>query len=86
MWDKAVPGRTERAGGIAFWAPGAESPYWRSLEADQPVDAGTGGSAEDSSHRVEIQQDGTMAVVSTGLVGGRDVELGRGAGGVPVKV
>ncbi|KAJ1082187.1 hypothetical protein NDU88_002355 [Pleurodeles waltl] len=76
LQTEAVPGRTERAGGAAFRAPGAESPDWRSREAGQLVDAGTGGSAEDSSHRVEIQQDGTMAVVSTGSAGGRDVELG----------
>ncbi|KAJ1092827.1 hypothetical protein NDU88_005937 [Pleurodeles waltl] len=66
----------KRAGGVAFRAFGAESPDWRSREAGQLVDAGTGRSAEDSSHRVEIQQDGKMAVVSTGLAMGQDVELG----------
>ncbi|KAJ1101514.1 hypothetical protein NDU88_006581 [Pleurodeles waltl] len=76
MWDKAVPGRTKRAGGFASWVSGAESPDWRSRETGQLADAGTSSSAHDSSHRVEIQQYGTMAVVSTGLAGGRDVELG----------
>ncbi|KAJ1165779.1 hypothetical protein NDU88_006196 [Pleurodeles waltl] len=51
-------------------------PEARSCEAGQLVDARAGGSPEDSSHRVEIQQDETMEVVSTGLAGGRDVELG----------
>ncbi|KAJ1110345.1 hypothetical protein NDU88_007698 [Pleurodeles waltl] len=76
MWDKVVLGRTEGAGGVALRASGAESPDWRSREEGQLVDAGTGRSAVDSNHRVEIQQDGTMAVVSTGLAGGLDVELG----------
>ncbi|KAJ1206324.1 hypothetical protein NDU88_001731 [Pleurodeles waltl] len=76
MWDKAVPGEDREIWRRHFQASGAESPDWRSCEADQLVDAGTGGTAEDTSHRVEIQQDGTMVVVSTGLSGGRDVEQG----------
>ncbi|KAJ1142628.1 hypothetical protein NDU88_008941 [Pleurodeles waltl] len=78
MWDKAVLRRTERARGVTSRDSGAESPDWRSREAGQPVDTGTSGSAQDSSHRVEIQQDGTMAVVSTCLAGVQDVELGGG--------
>ncbi|KAJ1119490.1 hypothetical protein NDU88_007675 [Pleurodeles waltl] len=81
MWDKVAPGRKEGTGGVALRASGVESPDWRSCEAGRLVDAVTGGSAMDSNHRVETQQDGTMAVVSSGQAGGMVVERGLGAGG-----
>ncbi|KAJ1096771.1 hypothetical protein NDU88_001902 [Pleurodeles waltl] len=61
----------------------SESPDWRSCEAIRLVDAGTGGSAVDSHYRVEIQQDRTMGVVATDLVGGTAPERVLGAGGDP---
>ncbi|KAJ1189166.1 hypothetical protein NDU88_005917 [Pleurodeles waltl] len=64
-------------------ASGAESPDWRSHDAGRLVDAGTGGSAMDSHHRVEIQQDGTMAVVATDLVGNTALKRGLDEGGDP---
>ncbi|KAJ1109481.1 hypothetical protein NDU88_006841 [Pleurodeles waltl] len=60
-----------------------ESPDWRSCDAGRLMDAGTSGSAVDSHHRVEIQQDRTMAVVATDLVGGTALERGLGVGGDP---
>ncbi|KAJ1202082.1 hypothetical protein NDU88_005885 [Pleurodeles waltl] len=74
MWDKAVPVRTEGAGGIASRASGAESLVWRSRMAGSLKDTGTGRSAVDSIPRVEIQQDRTMVVVSAGLAGDLDVD------------
>ncbi|KAJ1117805.1 hypothetical protein NDU88_006001 [Pleurodeles waltl] len=77
------PGRTEGLGSVTHWASEEDSPDWRSRDAGRLVDAGTGGSAVDSHHRVEIQQDGTMAVVAADLVGGTAVERGLGVGGNP---
>ncbi|KAJ1116147.1 hypothetical protein NDU88_004366 [Pleurodeles waltl] len=72
MWDKVAPGRTEGSGGVSRRAPGAESPDWRSH--------GT-GRLTDLCHRVEIQQDGTMAVVAADLAGGPALEQELGTGG-----
>ncbi|KAJ1082061.1 hypothetical protein NDU88_002231 [Pleurodeles waltl] len=83
MWDKVAPGGTEGTGGVTHQASGMESPYWRSRDAGRLVDAGTGGSAVDSHHRVEIQQNGTMAVVATDLAGDTVLEWGLGASGDP---
>ncbi|KAJ1169215.1 hypothetical protein NDU88_001121 [Pleurodeles waltl] len=85
MWDEVALGRKEGTGGVALRASGEESLDWRSHEAGQLVDAGTGRSAVDSNQRVEIQQDGTMAVMSTGLAGGLDVERGEELGGILCK-
>ncbi|KAJ1088066.1 hypothetical protein NDU88_001225 [Pleurodeles waltl] len=77
MWDKVAPGRD-------LVAPlGAESPDRRSRDAGRLVEAGTGGSAMGSHHRVEIQQVRTMAVVATDLAGGKALERGLGVGGDP---
>ncbi|KAJ1194249.1 hypothetical protein NDU88_003538 [Pleurodeles waltl] len=81
MWDKVAPGRTEGTGGVTHRASGVESLDWRSHDAGRQVDGWTGGSVVDSHHRVEIQQDGTMAVVSTDLAGGTVVEQGLEDGG-----
>ncbi|KAJ1088218.1 hypothetical protein NDU88_001377 [Pleurodeles waltl] len=64
--------QTEGSGGVTRQASGAESPDWRSH--------GTGRLA-DSRHRVEIQQDGTMAMVAADSVGGKALEQELGAGG-----
>ncbi|KAJ1154193.1 hypothetical protein NDU88_006947 [Pleurodeles waltl] len=74
MWDKVALGRTEGPGGVTRQVSGAESPDWRSH--------GTGRLA-DSRHRVEIQQDGTMAVVAADLVQGTALEQELGMGGDP---
>ncbi|KAJ1201806.1 hypothetical protein NDU88_005612 [Pleurodeles waltl] len=57
--DVGQGGSGEEGGtrGVALRASGAESLDWWSCEARQLVDAGTGGSAVDSNHRVEIQQE-----------------------------
>ncbi|KAJ1160565.1 hypothetical protein NDU88_001061 [Pleurodeles waltl] len=65
MWDKVVRGRTEGSGGISCRASGAESPDWRTHGTGRLVD---------SCHRVEIQQDGTMAEVAADSVGGAALE------------
>ncbi|KAJ1112839.1 hypothetical protein NDU88_001100 [Pleurodeles waltl] len=67
MWDKVAPGRTEGSGGVTRRASGAESMDWRSHGTGRLVDL---------RHRVEIQQDGTMAVGRTAL----DQEFGAGVG------
>ncbi|KAJ1081950.1 hypothetical protein NDU88_002122 [Pleurodeles waltl] len=72
MWDKVALGRTEGSGGEARQASEEESPDWRSY--------GTGQLAE-SCHRVEIQRDGTMAVVPAESVGGTALEEELEAGG-----
>ncbi|KAJ1138550.1 hypothetical protein NDU88_004931 [Pleurodeles waltl] len=72
MWDKVVQGRTEGSGGIPCRASGAEIPDWRLHGTGRLVD---------SRHRVEIQQDGTMAVVPAESVGGTALEHELGAGG-----
>ncbi|KAJ1190331.1 hypothetical protein NDU88_007069 [Pleurodeles waltl] len=76
MWDKAILGRMEGAGGVASRASGVESLDWRSRMVGPLQDTGTGGSAVNSIPKVEIQQDGTMAVVSAGLAGDLDVVQG----------
>ncbi|KAJ1197838.1 hypothetical protein NDU88_001684 [Pleurodeles waltl] len=86
MQDKVTLGRPERTGGVSPLASGAEGPDWRPRDTGQLEDAGTCGSAADSAGRVEIQQDGTMAVVSAGLAGGLDVDLERRAEGVSAQV
>ncbi|KAJ1218255.1 hypothetical protein NDU88_005838 [Pleurodeles waltl] len=73
MWDKVAPGRTEGPGGINPRASGAESPDWRSHGA---------GRLADAHHRVEIQQDGTMAAGAADLVGGTALEQELGTGGI----
>ncbi|KAJ1207086.1 hypothetical protein NDU88_002478 [Pleurodeles waltl] len=55
MWEKVAPIRKEGFGGAARGASGSGGPDWRSH--------GSGHLAE-SCHRVEIQRDATMAVVS----------------------
>ncbi|KAJ1175192.1 hypothetical protein NDU88_000483 [Pleurodeles waltl] len=84
MWDKVAPGRMEGPGGVTHRASRAESSDWRSRGAGQLVVAGSGGSAVDSHDRVEIQQDGTMAMVVADLVGGTALERGLGVGRDPV--
>ncbi|KAJ1136642.1 hypothetical protein NDU88_003057 [Pleurodeles waltl] len=73
----------EGPGGVTHRASVAESLDWRSRNACRLVEAGTSGSAVDSHHRVEIQQDGTMAVLAADLVGGTALERGLGVGGDP---
>ncbi|KAJ1177221.1 hypothetical protein NDU88_002482 [Pleurodeles waltl] len=72
MWDTVALGRIEGPGGVTHRASGAESPDWRSHGTGQLVD---------SHHRVEIQKDGTMAMVAADSVGGTALEQELGAGG-----
>ncbi|KAJ1205302.1 hypothetical protein NDU88_000737 [Pleurodeles waltl] len=70
MWDKAATSRMERTGLTVHCSSGPASPDWRScgerqLEgtADQIVDIV-------APTRVEIEQDGTMGVVTPGSTDG----------------
>ncbi|KAJ1217718.1 hypothetical protein NDU88_005309 [Pleurodeles waltl] len=72
MWDKVAPGRIEGPGSVTYQASGAESPDWSSHGTGRLVD---------SHHRVERQQDGTMALVAADSVWGTALEQELGAGG-----
>ncbi|KAJ1117900.1 hypothetical protein NDU88_006096 [Pleurodeles waltl] len=83
MWDKAAPSRMEKTGLTVHYSSGPASPDWRScgerrLEgtADQIVDIV-------ASTTVEIQQDGTMAVVTPGSTDGLMGTMVPGAGVTP---
>ncbi|KAJ1167114.1 hypothetical protein NDU88_007507 [Pleurodeles waltl] len=78
MWDKVAPDRPERTILTVHRASGAASSDWRTRgerqmrgTAEQVVDI-------DTANRVEIQQDGTMAVVTPGLADGSVGTLDQG--------
>ncbi|KAJ1165789.1 hypothetical protein NDU88_006206 [Pleurodeles waltl] len=66
-------------GGVSPRASGVDGPDSSSRDDGQLEDTGACRSATDSIRRVEIQQDGTMMVVPTGLAVGLNVELEQGA-------
>ncbi|KAJ1143140.1 hypothetical protein NDU88_009451 [Pleurodeles waltl] len=78
MWDKVAPARPERASLTVHRASGVASPDWRTRRerqmegtVEQVVDI-------DPANRVEIQHDGTMAVVTPGLDDGSVATLDQG--------
>ncbi|KAJ1124906.1 hypothetical protein NDU88_003353 [Pleurodeles waltl] len=71
MWDKSAPGSSAGTGGVAHRASRAESPDWRIRGGGLSEDTVARGSEEDPALRIEIQQDGTMAVVHAVLAEGR---------------
>ncbi|KAJ1168354.1 hypothetical protein NDU88_000280 [Pleurodeles waltl] len=72
MWDKVAPGRPEGSGGAPRRASGSGSPAWRSHGSGRLVE---------TFHRVEIQRDGTMAVVPVDSDRGTVLECNLEVGG-----
>ncbi|KAJ1173474.1 hypothetical protein NDU88_005306 [Pleurodeles waltl] len=68
MWDKVAPSVSDRACSAADPMSGLDGSDWRKRKEGRMNDY-TGQGASDNS-RIEIQQDGTMAVVSPGLSAG----------------
>ncbi|KAJ1149081.1 hypothetical protein NDU88_001899 [Pleurodeles waltl] len=70
MWDKVTSGRPDRTSLAGHRASGVDGPDWRTRGESQME-----GTAEqvvdiDTDNRIEIQQDGTMSVVTPGLADG----------------
>ncbi|KAJ1148574.1 hypothetical protein NDU88_001402 [Pleurodeles waltl] len=84
MWDKAGPGRLERTGLTDHCPSGAASLDWRICKERQLE--GTADQVLDivASTRVEIQQNGTMAMVTPGLADGSMGTMVPGAEMIPV--
>ncbi|KAJ1192470.1 hypothetical protein NDU88_001777 [Pleurodeles waltl] len=79
IWDKVTPGRTDRTEWASPRTSGLDGPDWRSHDDGQLKNTVARGWAKDSTHRVEIQQDGTMAIVTAGSAKGLNGELEPGA-------
>ncbi|KAJ1145579.1 hypothetical protein NDU88_011865 [Pleurodeles waltl] len=75
IWDKVTLGRSERTGGVAHRASEADGKDWRTRGGSQLEGTVAQMAAADSAHRIEIQQDGTMAVVTAGSANGSSGEL-----------
>ncbi|KAJ1157270.1 hypothetical protein NDU88_009985 [Pleurodeles waltl] len=58
---------------MARRASGADGSDWRTREGGQTEDSMHQGAVDDPAPRIEIQQDGTMAVVPAGSVDGLGV-------------
>ncbi|KAJ1091326.1 hypothetical protein NDU88_004453 [Pleurodeles waltl] len=83
MWDKVTPRRPERSSLAVHCASGVDGPDWRTRGESQVE-----GTAEqvvdiDTDHRMESQQDGTMAVVTPELADGSRGALDHGAQRIP---
>ncbi|KAJ1150047.1 hypothetical protein NDU88_002845 [Pleurodeles waltl] len=76
MWDKVTPGRSGRTGLVAHCASGVEDPDWRTRGECQME--GTAEPSVDADNRIDIQQDGAMAVVVPGLADGLSGALNQG--------
>ncbi|KAJ1200833.1 hypothetical protein NDU88_004654 [Pleurodeles waltl] len=74
MWDKVTPGGTVRTGGVAPRSSGADGPDWRTCDEGQFEDTVAQVAATDPAHRIVIQQDGTMTVVTAGSAEGMNGE------------
>ncbi|KAJ1157157.1 hypothetical protein NDU88_009872 [Pleurodeles waltl] len=61
MWDKDAPGRSGRSGLVATRASDVDGSDWQNHGESQMQASAQRGVSSDS--RIEIQQDGTMAVV-----------------------
>ncbi|KAJ1199382.1 hypothetical protein NDU88_003218 [Pleurodeles waltl] len=71
MWDKVAPDRSELPESLAGRVTGVDGSDWRNHgESQTEVFAGWGGSRYS---RIEIQQDGTMAMVVPELAAGLTV-------------
>ncbi|KAJ1131740.1 hypothetical protein NDU88_010073 [Pleurodeles waltl] len=63
MWDKAALGRPTGARGVVNRTSGADGSDWWNHEGERTTDFKDQGVVDVPGPRVEIQQDGTMAVV-----------------------
>ncbi|KAJ1087705.1 hypothetical protein NDU88_000870 [Pleurodeles waltl] len=63
MWDKAALGKPTGARRVVNRASGADGSDWQNREGERTVDSMDQGVVDVPASRVEIQQDGTMAVV-----------------------
>ncbi|KAJ1128022.1 hypothetical protein NDU88_006414 [Pleurodeles waltl] len=70
MWDKAALGRLTGARGVANRASGADRSDWRNREGERTMDSMDQGVVVVPAPQVEIQQNGTMAVVPDESVAG----------------
>ncbi|KAJ1107873.1 hypothetical protein NDU88_005260 [Pleurodeles waltl] len=70
MWVKAALGRLTGAHGVVNRASGADRSDWRNREGERTMDSMDQGVVDVPAPRVEIQQDGTMAVVPDESVAG----------------
>ncbi|KAJ1098815.1 hypothetical protein NDU88_003922 [Pleurodeles waltl] len=84
MRDKVAPGRPERTGLTVHRPSGEASPDWR-IHRERQLE-GTAAQVVDiaAGTRVEIKQDGTMAVVTPGLADGSMGTMVQGAEMFPV--
>ncbi|KAJ1122396.1 hypothetical protein NDU88_000885 [Pleurodeles waltl] len=83
MWDKVTPGRPKRSGSVAHRASGVNAPDWRTRGDSQVEGTATQMVATDTDRRIEIQQDGTMVVVTPGSADGSSGELEQGVERIP---
>ncbi|KAJ1162868.1 hypothetical protein NDU88_003333 [Pleurodeles waltl] len=86
MWDKVTPGRPERTNVVAHRASGVDGPDWRTGGDSQVEGTAAQVVATDTNHRIEIQQDGTMAMVTSVSADGSNGELEQGAERIPADV
>ncbi|KAJ1203766.1 hypothetical protein NDU88_007547 [Pleurodeles waltl] len=70
MWDKAAPGNLAGTGGVAHRVSRANGPDWRIRGGGLSKDTVAWELEEDPALRIEIQQDGTMAVLPVGSADG----------------
>ncbi|KAJ1143980.1 hypothetical protein NDU88_010282 [Pleurodeles waltl] len=82
MWDKVAPDRPERAGSVTGCVSNLDDSDWRNRRENQ-MEGSTGWGASDDG-RLEIQQDGTMEVVSPGLSAGLTVTPDLGVEMIPI--
>ncbi|KAJ1080586.1 hypothetical protein NDU88_000781 [Pleurodeles waltl] len=83
--------RLEDAEGRSWWnnvhrASGVDGPDWRTRVDSQVEGTAAQVVATDTDHRIEIQQDGTMALVTPGSANGSNGELEQGAERIPAHV
>ncbi|KAJ1143040.1 hypothetical protein NDU88_009352 [Pleurodeles waltl] len=76
-----TPGRPERTGLMVHDASGVDGPDWRTRGERQME--GTAEQVVGIDNRLEIQQDGTMAVVTPGLADGSRGALDKGEERIP---
>ncbi|KAJ1153865.1 hypothetical protein NDU88_006623 [Pleurodeles waltl] len=75
MWDKAALGRPTGTSGVVNRHSGADRFDWRNREGERTMVSIDQGVVDVPAPLIEIQQDGTMAVVPDGSVAGTDAGL-----------
>ncbi|KAJ1190878.1 hypothetical protein NDU88_000197 [Pleurodeles waltl] len=86
IWDKVTPGRPVRTGSVAHPVSGVDGPDCRTVGDSQLEDTTAQVVATATDHGIEIQQDGTMAVLTAGSAAGPSGELEQGAKRISVHV